>query len=70
MFITLNKPREAFNFLASTESRVYANSRSYSEAIASLVRYITTLPREKIESVFLSASYTARQEQEIAAYVE
>ena len=62
MFIALNKPREAFNFLASAESRVYANSCSYSEAIACLVKYITTLPKEKIEGSFLSASYTARQE--------
>ena len=51
---------EAFTFLASAESRIYAENSAYTQAIASIINHILTLPKKDIEQKFLSVSYTAR----------
>ena len=57
-------------FLAEVESRIYSNNSAYSECIAKLIKHIVSLDASQIESEFLSANYTARQEKEIELALE
>ena len=57
-------------FLAGAESRIYSENSVYSECIAKLIEHIVSLDASQIESEFLSANYTARQEKEIELALE
>ena len=59
VLIKLRKVTEAFSFLEQTESLAIDNE-TYKHAVASLIEYLVTLPRQEIENLFLSANFTRR----------
>ena len=59
VFTTLGKVEDGFDFLASVEGRVNAQtSQAYRNGIENLVKTITGLPKQQIESALLSQPLT------------
>ena len=72
MLIKLGKLTEAFSFLEQSEGLIVdeQSSRAYSQAIAELIEYLVTLPKQEIEIKFLSVNFTRMQDREIDAYLQ